>query len=114
MLLDTLYQQLNTLSNVLFDEDFKKEVYLKMPNDIKSIIEKNFYDYKLRDILNLDKKLDNYNIDNILYDLQCYCDNLKDLLEMFFENEKWFKERKNYLLRDEGKDEYNLYLKYFK
>lgn len=32
---------------------------------------------------------------------------------MFFEPNKWYKDRNKYLNSDEGKDLYELYLKYF-
>ena len=88
-----------------------------VPKEIFDFFEKNYFTELIqnktcqRDIVG---KYDNGDcfIDVLLYDLLNYCDNLKDLLEMFFEKDKWYKMREKYLHREEGKYNYNLYLKY--
>lgn len=87
------------------------DLYHNIPKDILFVIENSNCDYKIEDIIG---KYDNGDcfIDVLLYDLLNYCDNLKDLLEMFFEKDKWYKLREKYLHREEGKYNYNLYLKY--
>ena len=109
-LLDTLHQQLTTLNKILFDT---KEIDInRFPNEINNILNNNNYAYKITDIINLYNKT-NFNIDTLLYDLTNYCDILKDILEMFFENDKWYKLRENFLKSEQGKDYYKLYIKYF-
>ena len=85
-------------------------MYNNIPNDIKDIL--RLKNSNIEDIIKLYNNMDNYEFDTILFDLEDYCDCLNDLLEMFFETDKWYREREKYLNSGEGKLEYNIYLKY--
>ena len=64
--------------------------------------------------MNKEQFMDDYKLDTTMFDLENYCDCLKDLLEMFFKPDTWYKAREKYLNREEGKECLNLYLKYIK
>ena len=116
ILLDTLYQQLITLNKILFDNNEKdiNKLYENIPNEIKNILNNSSIDNtNIKGIIGLYNNLDNYKIDTTLYNLQQYCDYLKDILEMFFETDKWYSDRNKYLKSNEGKELHELYLKYF-
>lgn len=91
ILLDTLYQQLITLNKILFDNNEKdiNKLYENISVEIKNILDKSSIDnINIKDIIGLYNNFDNYSIDTTLYNLQQYCDYLKDILEMFFEPNK--------------------------
>ena len=115
ILLDTLYEQLIALNKKIKNNNEKdiKKIYENIPDDIKIILEKSILNnIKLKEIIKEYNNLEDYKIDTTLYDLQQYCDNLNDILEMFFEKDKWYNERKKYLNSEEGKELYNIYKKY--
>ena len=91
ILLDTLYQQLITLNKIIFDNNEKdiNKLYENISVEIKNILDKSSIDnINIKDIIGLYNNFDNYSIDTTLYNLQQYCDYLKDILEMFFEPNK--------------------------
>lgn len=107
-LIDILYNclqlQLRTIYRYIFkkDENDLNKIYKDMPKEIIKVIEKNntyLEDIKLIDVINIkDRK------SPIMYYLSWYCDSLQDILEMFFETEKYIKTRKIFLEREEGKE----------
>ncbi len=98
--------QLKLIFNYLYcdNEDDLNIIYNKLPKDVISLIEKNAHGIdhgmSLKDVIQNDK-LENI----ILYQIMGYNDSLKEILEMFFETEKYEEMRKKFLQRDEGKEE---------
>ena len=114
-LLDILYHQLKTLNCVLFNT-YSNDInilYKRIPTDIKNLLNKNNIDNnKLEDVIKLFDNMEHYKTDTVLYDIQQYCDYIQDILEMFYESDKWFNERKKYLKSVEGNNELCVYEKY--
>ena len=108
-LLDIVYLDFTILNKILNNKNGNNiiEMYNNIPNDIKDIL--RLKNSNIEDIIKLYNNMDNYEFDTILFDLEDYCDCLNDLLEMFFETDKWYREREKYLNSGEGKLEYNIY-----
>ncbi len=111
-LLDIVYLDFTILNKILNNKNGNNiiEMYNNIPNDIKDIL--RLKNSNIEDIIKLYNNMDNYELDTSLFSLEDYCINLNDILEMFFETDKWYREREKYLNREEGKLEYNIYLKY--
>lgn len=98
------YLYLNS-ENLYFDNETDlNKIYMRLPKNIISLIEKNAhgieYNLTLKDVIQED------NIRNMkLYQIMGYNDSLKEILEMFFETEKYEEMREKFLKRDEGKEE---------
>jgi len=103
ILYDCLQLQLKTLYQYLFkkDENNLEIIYKELPDDVLHVIEKMIIvdDIKLRNVIEIkDRK------SPIMYYLSWYCASLQDILEMFFETEKYTSTRKKFLEREEGKE----------
>ena len=105
-LIDILYDCLQLQLKTLYQYLFKKEesnleiIYKELPDDVLHVIEKMIIldDIKLRNVIEIkDRK------NPIMYYLSWYCASLQDILEMFFETEKYISTRKKFLEREEGK-----------
>lgn len=97
------YLYLNTENSYFNGETDLNKIYIRLPKNIINLIEKNAHGLdnhiSLIDVI----KEDNANIK--LYQIMGYNDSLKEILEMFFETEKYEKMREKFLRRDEGKEE---------
>ena len=98
------YLYLNTENLYFDDETDLNKIYIRLPKNIINLIEKNAHGLdnhiSLKDVIQED------NLRNIkLYQIMTYNDSLKEILEMFFETEKYEKMREKFLQRDEGKEE---------
>lgn len=105
---DLLKSQLKLINNYLYSDDESDlvKIYNKLPKNIIDIFEQNtdeLNNINLNTIINLKN-----NHDLMLYYLMDYTTYAKDILEMFFETEKYEKARELYLQRDEGKLESTL------
>ncbi len=91
--------------NLYFDDETNlNKIYMRLPKNIISLIEKNAHglenNISLKDVIQED-----YQKNIKLYQIMGYNDSLKEILEMFFETEKYEKMREKFLQRDEGKEE---------
>lgn len=111
-LLDIVYLDFTILNKILNNKNENNiiEMYNNIPNDIKDIL--RLKNSNIENIIKLYNNMDNYELDTSLFGLEDYCINLNDILEMFFETDTWYRKREKYLNREEGKLEYNIYLKY--
>lgn len=106
---DLLKKQLKLVFNYIYNdnEDDLNLIYTKLPKNVIAFIEKNAHGMEnsisLKDIVQKDK-LGNTK----LYQIMGYNDSLKEILEMFFETDKYEESRKKFLQRDEGKLEAEL------
>ena len=98
------YLYLNTENLYFDDETDLNKIYMRLPKNIISLIEKNAHGLKnnifLKDVIQED-----YQRNIKLYQIMGYNDSLKEILEMFFETEKYEEMREKFLQRDEGKEE---------
>ena len=111
-LLDIVYLDFTILNRILNkkDENDIIELYNNLPTDIKDIL--RVKSSNIEDVIKLYNNMNNYELDTSLFGLEDYCTNLNDILEMFFETDTWYREREKYLNSEEGRTEYNIYLKY--
>lgn len=98
------YLYLNDENLYFDDETDLNKIYMRLPKNIISLIEKNAhgknYSLSLKDAIQED------NLRTIkLYQIMGYNDSLKEILEMFFETQKYEESREKFLQRDEGKEE---------
>ena len=106
---DLLKKQLELVFNYIYHNNEKdlNIIYAKLPRKVITLIEKNAHGLDnnmfLKDIIQEDK------FGSIkLYQIMGYNDSLKEILEMFFETDKYEELRKEFLQRDEGKEELEL------
>ena len=98
------YLYLNDENLYFDDETDLNKIYMRLPKNIIGIIEKNAhgkeYNLSLKDVIQEE------NLRTIkLYQIMAYNDSLKEILEMFFETQKYEEAREKFLQRDKGKDE---------
>ena len=95
--LQTIYKLLNNK-----EENNIKTIINDMPVQIINVINKSLFDeIKLEDFINIKEEKDKPT----LYYVSTCCDYLMDILEMFYETEKYEKTREKFLQRDEGIEE---------
>lgn len=98
--LQTIYKLLNNK-----EENNVETIINDLPVQIINVINKSLFDeVKLEDLINIKKEKDKPT----LYYISTCCDYLMDILEMFYETEKYEKTREKFLQREEGKEERNL------
>ena len=98
------YLYLNSENLYFDDETDLNKIYIRVPKNIINLIEKNAHG--LENNITLKDIIQENNRRNIkLYQIMAYNDSLKEILEMFFETEKYEEMREKFLQRDEGKDE---------
>ena len=100
------YLYINDDNIMYVDEKDINKIYMQLPKNIIKIIDKNAYGVgkkRLEDIINLEDK---HGL--MLYDIINYINAVREILEMFFETERYEEIRKNYLSCEEGKEEAEL------
>lgn len=101
MCYDLFKLQLQLINNYISGGDEKdiEKIYNRLPNNVITIIEKNNYpNVRLIDQITL-RDIKEINIHHIM----AFIEELNNILEMFFETEKYEEMRNNYLHSDEGK-----------
>ncbi|MBR3230026.1 MAG: hypothetical protein IKF91_04280 [Bacilli bacterium] len=104
---DCFKYQLQTIYKLLKnkEENNVETIINDLPSETKNVINKNLFDeVKIEDFINIKKEKDK----PALYYISTCCDCLMDILEMFYETEKYEKTREKFLQREEGKKEREL------